>query len=978
MVKTRLSKVLAMLLALTMVLSTMVIDFTAFAANADVAFTVTAKVDDADYNKGETVTVKYYAKAAEATAIGSYQFKVAYDDEKLELVSLASDLTGASQVNETKGIIAWARNTAADVTIGTEDTLIATATFTAIHNDTTTDSVSATAIEITPKGYDGNVAPTVVPTAVNLWNITVTFSGDEGIENDVAGTAYVKYGVAGLYTSNAYDAEYTPVVAEAKDTYRLEDENAYWKVSGVEDYKTAAEIAVMTFTANATAVATTVKQYTISFALGENGTLDGEAPEAIVVDKGTDLGTLELPEDAYKADAGYVFAGWSVDGQIITVDGYLVDTKDITLTATFADGQYTWSYSAPNATLEVEDGVTGNAIKHGEDIIFTVEANPGYVVSEVRYSVDGADKGELQAADNVYTINGAAITGNIAVEVVTLKYHTVTFVDADGATFTTDKLTAYVVDGQSKLYASPEELAAGGDSTFALPAYTVDNGYRADDSQYTYRWTIGQTNYSDVGVGAYVFNEATTIKPYVIKYWVITFKLGANGKWADGATEDVVLNIDDGAAITGYKQPIADTGEGYVFSAWDDDPNGDTATAAKTYTANFVAGTYDFTFASATGINVTDVSGVENDTATFGQDVKFKLEVNGTLVTLESVTYTVNGKEPVVITKDQNDYYTVPGTAITDTTTVGFNTTGMVAVTFAATNGTVSTTTIYVKSGETLTQDQLEEVNAQPNAHYEIDAILDGEEVTTVDALLEKEVTAPFTVTYTYKLIEYNFDDAGYTVVFEDGFSTPSNTKDLKFKVTKTGEIVLGVKYQVDEAEAVAATFDAATGIYTIPGANITGDIALVVDAVEGTIDFIARNDYKAIVTENAGKKILVVTTGKIDGKAYQYKGSNMFWSSKYGAYVAWVADTDTAELVAGYLTVANEAAVEIAYDGDINNSGTVTAADAGIINDCLHDQRVSDTSDKMLFELDYDVENEGIKVITTADSVKALNKAVE
>ncbi len=339
---------------------------------------------------------------------------------------------------------------------------------------------------------------------------------------------------------------------------------------------------------------------------------------------------------------------------------------------------------------------------------------------------------------------------------------------------------------------------------------------------------------------------------------------------------------------------------------------------------------------------------------------------------MNSVQYKVNGNAPVTINAVEG-VYTVPSSAIVADTTVIFNTTGMIAVTFEAVNGSVTNAAQYVVSGGKLTADQITAAGVKANDHYELDTIKIGEQEYTAEGLLDVEITAPITITYTYKLKVYAFNAAGYNVAFEDGFSTPSNTKDLKFKVTKADTIVLDVKYQVGEEEAVAAGFDAATGVYTIAGTAITGDITLVVEAVEGSVDFIARDAYLAIVDENLDEKILVVTTAKVDGKAYQYKGANMFYSSKYGAYVAWVADADTAELAPGYLTVVDTPAVEISYDGDVNDANGVTAADAGIINDSLHDQRATTTSDLMLFELDVD----GNKVVTTADMVIVLKTAV-
>lgn len=974
MVKTRLSKVLAMLLALTMVLSTMVIDFTAFADAGDAAFTIVAEIADADkdYNKGETVTVKYYAKAESDQNIGSYQFKVTAG-EGLQLATLVNNLEkGTAQVNTSSGKIAWARNVSEAVTIGTDKVLLATATFTATHDATATAEISATAAEITLQGYNSNgTAVAFESDTANLWNITVAFSGDAGIENNVAGTAYVKYGEAGLYTSNAYDAEFeiTAAVANTEENYRLYNETAYWKVG--EEYKTAAEIEAMTFTANATAVATTVKQYTITFEAGEGSFADG-APEAIIIDTGKTLSTVTLPDaEDFTAPAGKNFAGFKIKDTETIVNGETVVESNLVLVAIYSDGEYAWSVTENDSTVTTTAGVTDDTVVHGTDIKFTVAANTGYVVSGVSYKVGEAVAQPLTAVEGVYTIPGSAITGNITVEVTTKQYFTVTFAAADGATYTTEALTAYVVAGQSKLYASLEELAAGGDSTFVLPAYTVDDGYRADTNDPVLKWTIATTNYSDAGIDTYVFNADTAIKPYVIKYWVITFKVDANGKWADGSTADVVLNIDDGAAITGYKEPIADTGAGYVFSAWSEEIAA-TATEDKTYTANFVAGKYTVTIpTNVAGVTPTNITGLTEGKATFnGDDVTFKLTVDDTIATLDSVQYKVNGNDPVTIDAEEG-VYTIPSSEIVADTTVIFNTTGMIAVTFEADNGTVTVNTVYVENGAKLTAEQLEEVNAQPNTHYEFDVILDGEDETSEEALLAKTVTAPFTVTYKYKLVVYDFDDAGYDVAFETGYDVVSNTKDLKFKVTKADTIVLGVKYQIGEAEPVAATFDQATGIYTIAGANVTGDITLVVTSVEGTVDFIARDAYAAL-TNTADKKILVVTTDKVEGKGYTYRGSAMYYSSAYGAYVAWVADTDSADLVAGYLAAVETAATEITYSGNINGANGVTAADAGAINDCLHDQRVDETTDLMLFELDV----EGDKSVSTADMVIVLTTA--
>ena len=189
----------------------------------------------------------------------------------------------------------------------------------------------------------------------------------------------------------------------------------------------------------------------------------------------------------------------------------------------------------------------------------------------------------------------------------------------------------------------------------------------------------------------------------------------------------------------------------------------------------------------------------------------------------------------------------------------------------------------------------------------------------------------------------------------------------------------MDVYYAIGKGSATEIT-PTAEGVYTIEGANITDDITITVNAVEGTISFIARGDYKALVNENLNKKIIVFSTAKVADNKYTIGSADMFWSSKYNAYVAWVADTlsENVKVISHTIAKAAGAAVEIGYAGDVNGDGNVTASDAGIINDCLQEARITGTSDKMLFELDVEGTDVGNKVVTTADIVYVINKAVK
>lgn len=994
MVKTRLSKVLAMLLALTMVLSTMVIDFTAFADNANVPFTVTAKVDNTNYNKGDTVTVEYYATAEANQNIGSYQFKVAYDASKLTLESLVNNLTGGtSKSSTTSGKVAWAREGEGAVVIGAAEVKLATATFKTKHDATAEGvAISADAIEITPQGYDGNVAPTVVPTAVNLWNITVTFSGDTGIENNVTGTAYVKYNEAGLYTSNDYNATYTPVDAVAKNTYRLYDTTEakrYWLIRG--EHKSAAEIAQMTFTANATALATTVKQYTITFEAGE-GSFVGNAPSAIIIDTGKKLSTVELPgAGAFNAPDGKNFAGFKIKNTETVVNGETVVESDLVLVAIYADGEYAWSTTPNQSTINVTAGVTGNKVKHGTDVKFTVTANDGYVVEEVRYSVGGGSSNELQAEDDgSYKIPGSAITGNIAVEVITLQYHTVTFKKGTGVV-AFDDIKYVVAHGTKTLYANTDDLLAK-QNAVSVPTTVADTGYRlpTDASAAEGKWNDGVNNVTVAQIQDKSFEADAVYTARAIKVWTVTFTAGANGTLAAGAVESITR--DDGYVLQASDIPAYEPAAGYVFDKWvegaQDTVIGETLVgqeikADKAYKVTFKDGTYKVNFATLNGVSVIEKTGLDGESnAVHGTAVTFKLNVNPEVVSVSKVYYTVNGNETknYIGPAEGTGIYTIPGDKITAVINVGYESTDMIAVNLvsgANVTGIVPAT-LYVVQGGYLSAEQVNSIVATYAPGWEFENWYDSENEVVAD-LKAVPINAETSFTLKAKKSKRTITADGLNVTYTEGYTDADAVIDVpvKFTITKDGAIVTKVYYKVGtEGSPVEAA--QVGGVYTIPGTAILDNIAITVDSVAGSFEFITRNEYKALVTENADKQIVVFNTAKLPENHYAIATKAMYWSEKYNAYVAWVGATATAQTLAPTLeTLAGEAEA-IAYTGDINNDGNVTAADAGIINDCLQGQRISTTTEKMLFMLDYDAVGEGLKVITTKDMVDVLTEAVK
>ena len=114
-----------------------------------------------------------------------------------------------------------------------------------------------------------------------------------------------------------------------------------------------------------------------------------------------------------------------------------------------------------------------------------------------------------------------------------------------------------------------------------------------------------------------------------------------------------------------------------------------------------------------------------------------------------------------------------------------------------------------------------------------------------------------------------------------------------------------------------------------------------------------------------------MLATGKLDAGNYLLNGEEMYWSSKYNAYVKIVDKNETAETLTAKIAFnASVAAQTLSYTGDINGSNTVTPADGGMINDELHSvTRAYHLTEKERLEMDVN----GDQKVTTADIVAIL-----
>ena len=243
-------------------------------------------------------------------------------------------------------------------------------------------------------------------------------------------TFYAKEGTAGLYTDQTFTTRANAPAVTAADGYRLADElknESLW-YAGKTSYTTASlfgENATATFNSAVTIYAKTVQQCTITFAAGDHGTLADTA--TLIVDAGTKLEAVTKPK--VTPDAGYAFDKWSVADDTAVIE-------DMTVTAMYKHGTY--SISLPDSAIISVSEMTGfsdaNKVVHGTGVSFKLTVNHGYLVSSVSYKIgEGKATTVNKNADGTYTISidGAAITGDIAVTVETQQTVDVAF-DTDG------------------------------------------------------------------------------------------------------------------------------------------------------------------------------------------------------------------------------------------------------------------------------------------------------------------------------------------------------------------------------------------------------------------------------------------------------------------------------------------------------------------------------------------------------------------
>lgn len=932
-------------------------------------YTLRLTADKAHYNAGETVKVT--VSAFGNGSINSFGFTPVFDSGKLTLGEVTVLVTGGSlDYDKSNGKTGYVVDSETGIALGADGanaTPLVEITFTANADVNAATEINLTGLEMTTisEKKGATVSPEAALT-VNLHDLRVTLTAEHGTINDGKKvTLYAKYNEASLYSDATRTAEAT-VEVRAANGYRLnnkQDENL-WKC-GTTEYADFNAIKGLKFTDSMTFNLQTTQVWTISFSMTgvTGGNLSTKDP--ITVDDGTTLSAANLPKP--KPSTGYTFTSWTADGTVIDPDTYTVK-GNVTLTPVFTAQSYDFTKTANQSTVTVTGGLTTDGkATYGQNITFTVTPDAKHIVKQVSYTVGSSGTAmTITPVNGVYTIPGAEIVGEVALEITTVPYYAVTFKAGTGIDLT--ETTLYTFGDGSGFYTN---TTFANDEKAEVPTPTAREGYRLADQTGEVLWKDGSdAGYTAETVKTAVFSADTVLTAQSVKTYKVTFKS------ADSAKASITgsLTLDEGATIT--EIPAVTYTAGYTFKEW---RIGETAYASDealkaveinsdtTVTLTAKDKSYAATLTGGDAAEITDVTGLTDGQAVHGTAITFKLTAK-TGYKVTAVAYQINGGAAVTLTPEDG-VYTIPGDAITGPVTLQLTSNETVTVTFAAgANGSVGggSTAFILDKGGKLTADQLKAVTKTGDAGYIFkEWRIDGA-TKTEGEILGTTFDANTTVTAI-------FDHATYSVAAEGTSGVPTTATHgtaLTFTPTVAGKIVVGVTAKI--GGTVVAVTKNANGSYTISGDAITGDLTITAQTVDGSWGFIDKGTYIAL---SADKKIAVLATGKQDGGNYLLNGEEMYWSSKYGAYVKIVGKDETAETLTAKLAFnAGVAEQTLSYTGDINGSNTVTPADGGMINDELHSvTRAYQLTEKERLEMDVN----GDKTVSTEDIISILRKYV-
>jgi hypothetical protein len=179
--------------------------------------------------------------------------------------------------------------------------------------------------------------------------------------------------------------------------------------------------------------------------------------------------------------------------------------------------------------------------------------------------------------------------------------------------------------------------------------------------------------------------------------------------------------------------------------------------------------------------------------------------------------------------------------------------------------------------------------------------------------------------------------------------------RDVTFKLPDAGgDNEYTVTYSVDGGAETEITPNS-SGVYTIPGAAVTGEITVsAVKTAKGTVRLISEEEFRGIP---ADKQVMVfVPAVRDESKTYLFEGEAMYWSSKYeGGSFVYIIDAELTGVQAKALITTGTSGtnVSISYSGDVNGDGEFKVQDAQLAYSLYNGKYDSESTRGLVSDLD-------------------------
>lgn len=733
-----------------------------------------------------------------------------------------------------------------------------------------------------------------------------------------------------------------------------------------------------------------VKEYTVTFATEDKGNLTGADAQTIAY--GNKLSSVPTAT----ANAGYTFAGWYVGDTKVTPTDYIV-TGDVTLTAKYTANTYTVTFMANGGTgTMIPQNFTYGVSQALNANTFTAPTGKSFVGWNTAANGSGTSYGAGERISISSNITLYAQWDNVAYTVTVNPSNngTVSANPSGGnyeqeITLTITPAAGYELDTLTVKDDASQNDVTVSNNKFNMPAshVTVSATFKAIN----YTVGIDATENGDVSadlttatIGQTVTLSNTPANGYKLVSYIVTDGSGASvsvtdNKFAMPASNVTVtaefapitytIRFDGNGATSGNIDPIAGVkyGEvktlpenvyarnGYKFLGWSEDKNATNATYADQ--------------ASVTNLTSTDEATVTLY-AIWDEDT-FEITLNTNEGTINSgnvteYTYGTGATLPTNITKTGHDFggwYTnanFTGDAVTEIGTNEFGakefyakwTPSVYNITLNTNGGTINdgdvteyTYGTIVALPTDITKTGYDFGGWYTNADFTGDAVTG---ITTTD-------TGDKTYYAKWNAIEY-------TITFMDGETELTALKVIYTIETPTVNLPVPTKdyYTFKTWNLASAAGNWAAGDYSVTDLN---DAVINYAGKYGNITLTAQwditlvHEVESYTYAKTGYVMLRIATDA-NTNAYSFAGETMFYTNDInyqingkGVFVTLIPKYDTdgttalVDMDEGVLTEkgmeklarSGQAAVAVAYDGDVNGDGVINVADANVVYQMLN-----------------------------------------